>query len=190
MTEKLRIFLWFLIISLVSSIYAAAEPAEYGKVVNGLQLIIVSDKAEYKQGEQIGLNLVFKNTTEKEMKICLFDIEHKLKEGLIFSWEDGQINLKDWTKRKLPVLTEEDIVRIGPQGEYKMELKADTTIPEDSSWRYIDGKKTVSWKEGLTELPNTNYEISVVYKYITAPIIDTDVWVGTIFSNIVKINIK
>lgn len=191
----LRGKLRFAIISLVfilGSTYAIAEPTEYGKVVNGLQLIMKSDKAGYKQGEQIKLDLVFKNTTDidKEIKICVFDIEHKLKEGLVFSWEDGQIKLKDWTKRKLPVFTEKNIIHIGPRGEYKIELKIDTSIPENSSWKYVDGRKVVNWGEGMNKLPNNNYKVSAIYACITIPIIDTDVWVGTIFSNIVKIRIE
>ena len=148
---------------------------------SSLQLIIKSDKEIYSQGEQIKLSLTFRNTSKKRISICLFDIEHRLKERLSFRNEGyppkGQITvtiwvppttykLKDWTKRKLPIVTGEDFIFLEPQEEYNIELIIDTVIPSDSSWRYIydENEHTWKWGEGFTKLPPDKYQIIATYE--------------------------
>ncbi len=68
-----------------------------------LQLIVKSNKEEYKQGEQIKLSVGIKNNSAKDISICIYDIEHKLMEGLEYKREEysPQAPLRQGEKRIL-----------------------------------------------------------------------------------------
>jgi hypothetical protein len=178
---------------------------------SSLQLIIKSDNEIYSQGEQIKLSLTFRNTSKKRISICFFDIEHKLSEGLRFKSE-GKIpptyRLKDWTKRKLPIVTGKDFIFLEPQEEYDIELIIDTVIPS-RFWRYIydENEHTWKWGEGLNKLLIGKYQIVAKYENSivgigdhgelmqkgwrnTTVIIEAhNAWTGTLTSNTINIKV-
>lgn len=125
---------------------------------------IQSDKQAYKTGEQMVFTLKYKNTSKEDTKISIYDIEHKLKEGLNFVYQGSPVatfRLIDYTKRKLPVFSaSEHMFTLKPQEEYKVTLVIDSVIPTDSSWRFIEeNNKAPKWNEGLQSLPAAGYKV-------------------------------
>lgn len=225
-----KIFLTISVVLLSVAVgYCQNQPIQQPDKASSLTLAIKSDKPVYKTGEKIKLFLRFRNVSDERISICLYDIEHKLLEGLTlrnegYPIEDGKFHtvtiavpptsykLKDWTKRKLPIVTPEDFIFLEPQQKHDIGLEVETIIHKDSSWKYISEAVAGEyvWGGGLDKLPTGNYQIKATYEnsilglgddgspihmhqdyYHSGVLVEMhNIWVGSLESNIIEIEIK
>jgi hypothetical protein len=141
----------------------------------GLSLTIKTDKTTYKSGEQIKVEYVFKNTGNKDLRLCVYDLKHQLMENTVFARSDNppagvevitRMRLKDWTKRKMPVVQENDFRLLRTIGEYKIEIAFDTMMIQTiaNPWRYINVVQSdYRFGEGEFGLPSGIYKIQCGY---------------------------
>lgn len=190
---------------------APAEPAQ------PLTLTIKADKEVYEAGEEVKLLLRFQNNSDENISVCLFDIEHRLREGLKLVKESADppkdtglvitvvplatYKLKDWTMRKLSLITKEDFIPLKSQEEYSIELMIETVISLDSSWKYIiEEEAKVSWGEGIEKLPigiyhitsdcNIDYFQETIFEEDLGLLNTSDAWTGTLTSNTISIEVR
>ena len=173
---------------------------------NNLQLSIKADKKSYNYGNSIKIEYTFTNTGKDNLFLSIYDMEHLLKENTFLELSKGvRLQLKDWTKRKMPIVTEDNFILLESGKKYKLEVVFETTLNKDDSWRYIKTSKKYTWREGDTKLKKGTYRISCNFKIIRdgfKKLIDKDkitkhvdydvanAWTGTVSSNTITIKIK
>ncbi|MES0490387.1 MAG: hypothetical protein ABUK01_10370 [Leptospirales bacterium] len=176
------------------------------KAEHNLQLSIKADKKNYSSGNLIKIEYTFTNTGKDSLYLSIYDIEHRLKENTFLELsKDVRLQLKDWTKRKMPIVTEDNFILLESGKQYKMEVVFETILKNDDSWRYLQTSKKYSWRTGDTQIKKGTYKIGCIFqnngddfeKLIHKDKImrhvdsgASNVWTGIVSSNTIDITIK
>jgi hypothetical protein len=162
------------------------------KAENNLQLSIKVDKKSYNSGDYITIEYTFINTGKDKLALCVYDIEHRIKVSTIFELSKNiRLKLKDWTKRKMPIVTKDDFNFLKTGEKHKIEIAFKTVLDQKDTWRYIKASREnkYSWREGDIILENGTYEISCNFINIKEQPVK-NAWTGNISSNAINIEIK
>lgn len=171
--------------------------------LNKINLILISDKKQYRPGEQIELLGKFKNVSDKHIIFNKYILKMKLLQQMeLYSRYEGILyKIKDTTKYKLPLIVPEDFIRLAPGQNYTETIVFDTVFPKDSVFWYESQNTTSEW---VKDLPSATYRITMKYENnilglansglpITAKDhlkADRDMYTGTLISNTVEVTLR
>lgn len=171
--------------------------------LNKINLIIESDKETYRPGEKIELSVKFKNVSDSPLLLNKYMLNMKLLQQIELEsrYEGIYYKILDMTKYKLPQILPEDFIRLELGQNYEEKLTLDTILPSDSAFWYKTKNTT---QEGIKELPDGSYYITVEYENIVYGLLnnglpinnkdhlkaDKNIFVGTLVSNSIEISLE
>jgi len=132
------------------------------------------DKAQYASGENIEIKVLFKNVSDSDITLNVYDIEYRLKIGILLEKslydnpshrpEVAALRMMSYMKRKMPIVTKNDFVLVKAGKSLEFKLVIGTEGKEDSPWRFVDAtSKELAWRSGSKKLSTGSYALRILY---------------------------
>ena len=114
----------------------------------GVQVSVHVDRSRYATGETLRVRVRLENSSDKDIELNAYDIEHRLRTGILLEErlhgvssdrpEVRALRPVCYEKRKMPIVTRDDFIALKPGESMNSEFSLESAQDDESAWRFVD----------------------------------------------------